>query len=173
MELTEADFERRGIMQTMEHPTAGPIQNAGLAGALRRAHAATRSSNWGETASSIIKGESKKWPTLLRGADRRQARYADVAPPRLWAQPDDQSVCRCHAGAPPSPNSFRSLNASAIIIARPAAHAVRLSVCAPASELSTAAPGWATPSQCAPGGLHERRRISAYPPAGTFYGCPN
>ena len=30
MELTdEADFERRGIMQTMEHPTAGPFKMPG------------------------------------------------------------------------------------------------------------------------------------------------
>jgi crotonobetainyl-CoA:carnitine CoA-transferase CaiB-like acyl-CoA transferase len=30
MELTEeADFERRGIMQTMQHPTAGPFKMPG------------------------------------------------------------------------------------------------------------------------------------------------
>jgi crotonobetainyl-CoA:carnitine CoA-transferase CaiB-like acyl-CoA transferase len=40
MELTEeADFERRGIMPTMQHPTIGAFKMR-LAGALRRTHAA-------------------------------------------------------------------------------------------------------------------------------------
>ena len=37
VDQTMRDFERRGIMQTMEHPTRRPVQDARLAGALRRA----------------------------------------------------------------------------------------------------------------------------------------
>ena len=45
MELTnEPDFERRGIMQTMEHPDGRCVQNAGLAGTVRRPHSEDQTS---------------------------------------------------------------------------------------------------------------------------------